>query len=133
MNQLNEYRQFVDQLTSQPSKDLDSLISRMRELSNDGCNIARLMTASDGLASESGELKEIVKKMLYQGKPYNEDNSFHMKRELGDIIFYWINGCIALNIDPLEVINENICKLESRYPGGKFTITNSEIRKQGDL
>jgi len=75
---------------------------------------------------------EIVKKILFQGKPFNDDNRFHMKRELGDVMFYWAEACIALNIDPYSVIDENIKKLESRYPGG-FSIERSEVRSKNDL
>jgi NTP pyrophosphatase (non-canonical NTP hydrolase) len=91
------------------------------------------MTASIGLASEGGEFSEIVKKMVFQGKPYNEDNRFHMKRELGDIMWYWVNACRALGYDPNDVIAENVKKLESRYPGGKFDVYHSENRMENDL
>jgi NTP pyrophosphatase (non-canonical NTP hydrolase) len=86
-----------------------------------------------GLAAESGEFIEIPKKIFFQGKELNDENLFHMKRELGDIMWYWINACRALNIDPNDVINENVRKLESRYPGGKFDAHYSENRKPGDL
>lgn len=130
---LENYTKFVDAVTSEPSKNTEILINRIRELEGAGCNVSRLMTASDGISAEAGELKEIVKKMLYQGKPYNDDNAFHMKRELGDIMFYWITACIALSVNPEEIIEENVRKLESRYPGGKFDVNNSEVRKEGDI
>lgn len=130
---LENYTKFVDAVTSEPSKNTEILINRIRELEAAGCNVSRLMTASDGISAEAGELKEIVKKMLYQGKPYNGDNAFHMKRELGDIMFYWITACIALSVNPEEIIEENVRKLESRYPGGKFDVNNSEVRKEGDI
>jgi NTP pyrophosphatase (non-canonical NTP hydrolase) len=129
---LNAYAQFVDGVTSGPSKDLELLIERMRELNN-SFNVPRLLTAGVGLASESGEFDEIVKKLTFQGKPWNEDVRFHLKRELGDIIFYWIEACMALGLDPNEIIAENVNKLESRYPGGKFDVYHSENRQQGDL
>jgi NTP pyrophosphatase (non-canonical NTP hydrolase) len=91
------------------------------------------LTAAIGLGSESGEFQEIVKKVFFQGKPFNEEIRHHLKRELGDIMWYWINACRALNLDPDEVIIENVRKLESRYPGGKFDVTYSENRKPGDL
>lgn len=130
---VDQYVGFVDTLTSEPSKNLDALIARMRELEAAGADVPRLMTASDGISAEAGELKEIVKKMLYQGKPYNDDNIFHIKRELGDVIFYWIIACLAIKENPMEVIMENIRKLEARYPGGKFEINYSENRAEGDL
>lgn len=131
---LNKYKDFVEAVTSGPSNDTEKLIARMRELEeHENLNVALLNTASTGLASEGGEFSEIVKKMLFQGKPFNEENRFHMKRELGDIIWYWINACRALGYDPNEVIAENVKKLEGRYPGGQFDAFYSENRKEGDL
>lgn len=130
---LKNYQQFVDGVTSPVSKDDELFIARIRELSAQGVDVARLNTASTGLASEGGEFSEIVKKILFHGKEYNEDNRFHMKRELGDVIWYWMNACTALNYDPYEIIEENVQKLEARYPGGKFDVWYSENRKPGDL
>jgi NTP pyrophosphatase (non-canonical NTP hydrolase) len=131
---LNKYQHFVESVTSKPSKDVAVLIQRLHDLSQEpDLNISLLMTASIGLASEGGEFSEIVKKMVFQGKPFNEENRFHMKRELGDIIWYWINACRALGYDPNDVIAENVKKLESRYPGGHFDPYYSENRKQNDL
>lgn len=130
---LQKYLQFVDGVTSPVSKDDELFIKRIQELSAQGVQVARLSTAGIGLASEGGEFDEIVKKILFHGKEYNEDNVFHMKRELGDIIWYWSNACIALGLDPNEVIAENVTKLEARYPGGTFSVWHSENRKPGDL
>ena len=91
-----------------------------------------MLTAALGLGSETGEFVEIVKKMFLQGKPASEDNIFHMKRELGDIMWYWATACMALKLDPYEVIKENQDKLEARY-GEKFEVDRSEHRKDGDL
>jgi len=129
---LNKYAEFVDAVTSSESKVDDSLINSYKELAKIVA-MPRLLTASIGLASETGEFSEIVKKCLFQGKPMNDETIFHMKRELGDIIWYWIQGCRALNVDPNEIISMNVEKLESRYPGGKFDAFYSENRKQGDL
>jgi len=129
---LNRYTEFVSVVTSSESNDTEALINRMRELDKD-TNIALLTTAAIGLASEGGEFNEIVKKMLFQGKPFNEDNRFHLMRELGDIIWYWTNACRALGYDPNEVVAENVRKLEARYPGGAFDAYYSENRKAGDL
>jgi NTP pyrophosphatase (non-canonical NTP hydrolase) len=96
-------------------------------------NVPLLLTACLGLAAESGEFIEIPKKMFFQGKPLNEENLFHMKRELGDIMWYWINACRALNLNPNEVIEENVNKLKARYPGGEFDVYQSENRQQGDI
>jgi len=132
---LNKYQKFVEAVTSNESNSYDHLHRRIVELQNGTpvINPSLLLTAGIGLASEGGEFNEIVKKMFFQGKPLNEENVFHMKRELGDIIWYWVNACRALNLDPNEVIAENVKKLESRYPGGSFDVHQSENRKEGDL
>ena len=133
---LNKYSEFVKTVCSDPSKDFEAFIERLKDLHYnhaDGVNIPLLITSGIGLGSEGGEFEEIVKKILFQGKPLNEENIFHMKRELGDIMWYWMNACTALGFDPNDVINENVKKLESRYPGGKFDAWHSENRKSGDL
>jgi NTP pyrophosphatase (non-canonical NTP hydrolase) len=134
MNQvdLNKYRDFVAEVTSDASNDLETLIVRLREL-NETVNIALLMTGGTGLASEGGEFNEIIKKCVFQGKPMNEETVFHMKRELGDIAWYFVNACRAIGEDPNDVIAENVRKLEARYPGGTFDVHYSENRKEGDL
>ena len=130
---MTNYVNFVDTVTSNPSKQHEEYISRLNELEQNGCYISRLDTAICGLIAESGEAMEILKKMKFQGKEWNEDIRYHLKREAGDIIFYWINLCIALGYSPDEIIAENIKKLESRYPGGKFDVHYSENRVAGDL
>lgn len=131
---LNKYQDFVQAVTSEASNDTAAMIRRLQELDDQpNLNISLLMTAGIGLASEGGEFNEIVKKMVFQGKPFNEENRFHMKRELGDIFWYWSNACRALGYDPNEVIAENVTKLEARYPGGHFDAFYSENRKEGDL
>lgn len=134
-NFLNEYEDFVERVTSPESNDIDTLINRLTELKSNpqGVNMSLLMTGAIGLGSEAGEFQEIVKKILFQGKPLNEDNIFHMKRELGDITWYWANACRALNLDPNEVVKENVLKLKSRYPEFEFSADRSENRKAGDL
>ena len=139
---LNKYSEFVEAVTSKPSNDLTTFMDRCDEIDGnyigDGVhgpdiNVPLLLTACLGLAAESGEFIEIPKKIYFQGKPLTDENVFHMKRELGDIMWYWINACRALRLDPNEVIAENVKKLESRYPGGEFNVFNSENRKDGDL
>lgn len=139
---LNKYQEFVEAVTSKPSNDLTTFMNRLDELDGNyigegqhgpDINVPLLLTAALGLAAETGEFCEIPKKLYFQGKPLNEENIFHMKRELGDIIWYWINACRALGFDPNDVIAENVKKLEARYPGGKFDVFHSENRKQGDI
>ena len=129
----NTYTDFVTKVTSDPSLDLESLKKSFIEI-EESSNIKtpRLLTAALGLGSETGEFVEIVKKMFLQGKPPSEDNIFHMKRELGDIMWYWVTACASLGLDPYEVISENQEKLAARY-GEKFEVERSEVRKKGDL
>ena len=131
-----KYTEFVDAVTSQESKDYISFNSRCFGIqsveSGDGVPIHRLLTAALGICAEGGEFTEVVKKMVFQGKPVNEENIFHMKRELGDVMWYWVTACMALDLDPVEVISENQKKLEARY-GEQFTIDQSEVRAKGDL
>ena len=129
----NTYCDFVTKVTSEPSLDMEALKDTLQSIHNESdINVPRLMTAALGLSSEGGEFVEIVKKMFLQGKPANEDNIFHMKRELGDIMWYWVTACMSLGLDPVEVILENQKKLEARY-GKEFTINQSEVRVEGDL
>ena len=127
------YSDFVTKVTSEPSLDLEALKTSLKNIDEKSpIESARLLTAALGLGSESGEFVEIVKKMFLQGKPPSEDNIFHMKRELGDIMWYWVTACASLGLDPYEVISENQEKLAARY-GEKFEVQRSEVRKEGDL
>ena len=129
-----KYLDFVAGVTSKPSSDLPTLLSRITDLDVEcDADVPRLLTAALGLTAESGEFTEVVKKMVLQGKPYNEDNIFHMKRELGDICWYLAQACMALDTTFDEIIEMNVEKLESRYPGGSFDVHHSENRVEGDL
>ena len=131
---LNKYKDFVAAVTSDESNQLSTLASRLEAVENNyGVNMALLLTAAIGMAAEGGEFAELPKKIAFQGKPCDEDVIFHMKRELGDIMWYWVNACRALNLDPNDVIAENVRKLEKRYPGGSFDVSHSENRAAGDL
>ena len=139
---LNKYKDFVEAVTSKASNDLTTFMDRCDELDGNyigngvhgpDINVPLLLTACLGLAAEGGEFIEVPKKMFFQGKPLTEAEVFHLKRELGDVMWYWINACRALNLDPNEVIAENVRKLESRYPGGSFDAFYSENRKEGDI
>lgn len=130
---LNTYQQFVQEKTSTPSKVFDDFIDSLKNLhEHDKVNVPQMLTAAVGLSAEAGEFTEIVKKMIFQGKPLNDENLFHLKRELGDAIFYWVMACSALGLDPEEVINENVGKLSERYKKG-FTVKESENRKTNDI
>jgi NTP pyrophosphatase (non-canonical NTP hydrolase) len=126
------YEEFVDAVTSDCSKNFVDLADRMGELDRQGANIERLTTAGVGLAAESGEFLEIVKKMVFQGKPWTDDNREHLIIELGDTMWYVAQACMALDVSFDEVIERNVKKLEKRYPDGSFDIHYSENRKTGD-
>ena len=128
----DNYIRFVNTVTSTPSKDSDAFIYRLQELGGDVA-IQRLLTAAVGISAEGGEFMEIVKKMIFQGKPVNEENLFHLKRELGDIMWYVAQACMALDTDFNEIIEMNVEKLKARYPGGEFDVHYSENRKEGDV
>ena len=130
---LEKYSTFVDGVTSKPSKELQVLIDRMIELENNGANVSRLVTAGLGLPGESGEFSEIVKKMLFHGKDYNSENIILLKKELGDVVWYWTQACLALGVDPNTIISDNVSKLQARYPGGVFNPWHSENRKEDDV
>ena len=128
-----KYLDFVAGVTSMPSQDSAILQARIDELVANGADISHLLTAALGLTAESGEFTEVVKKIILQGKPYNEDNVFHMKRELGDICWYLAQACMALDTTFDEIIEMNVDKLKARYPGGEFDVHKSENRREGDL
>lgn len=131
---INDYGKFVNTTTSNESKFTGDFIQRLMVLQQHHKDVqwSRLMTSAIGMLAESGEFTEIMKKIFFQGKEMTEDNRFHMKRELGDVLWYWIQGCIALGYDPEEVMQENINKLEKRYPNG-FEAIRSEVRAEDDI
>ena len=129
-----KYVDFVREVTSNESVHYAALLTRMNNLElEDDCNIPPLITAAFGLTAEAGEFTEVVKKIILQGKPYNEDNIFHMKRELGDICWYLAQACMALDTSFDEIMEMNVDKLKARYPGGEFDVHKSENRAEGDL
>lgn len=140
---INDYAKFVDTTTSNASKNTNVLANRVLDLRGsfghignnnyESVQVARLMTAVIGMMAESGEFAEVVKKKIFQADtPFSEQEIFHMKRELGDVLWYWCQGCMALGFTPEEVMQENIHKLEQRYPNG-FEVVRSELRKEGDI
>jgi len=128
-----KYESFVDAVTSDASKDFVNLADRMVELDGEGANIERLLTAGVGINAEGGEFLEIVKKMIFQGKPWNDANKHHLVTELGDLMWYITQACMALEISMEDVVSTNVKKLEKRYPGGSFDVFYSENRQEGDL
>lgn len=128
----DKYAEFVDAVTSDASKDFLALSDRLVELDEKGANIERLLTAGVGINAEGGEFLEIIKKMIFQGKPFNADNKEHMIIELGDLMWYVAQACMALEVSFDEVIARNVKKLEARYPGGAFDVYYSENRAADD-
>jgi NTP pyrophosphatase (non-canonical NTP hydrolase) len=128
---LKEYSEFVDKVTSEESKDSTAFRQRLDDLGNG--DVPRLLTAALGLSAESGEFTEIVKKLVFQGKPLTDETKAHMIKELGDVVWYWTQGCMALGVNPNDVINTNKEKLMARYPEGEFSSIRSENREEGDI
>ena len=128
----DRYSHFVDTVTSDTSKNFVDLADRLGELDRQGANIERLTTAGVGLAAESGEFLEIVKKMVFQGKPWNDDNREHLVIELGDVMWYVMQACAALDVSLEDVVAGNVEKLKKRYPGGEFDVYKSENRSVDD-
>jgi len=129
----NKYIEFVRQTTSPASSNFAALLARLTELETQDADVSRLMTAAFGMSAEAGEFTEIVKKVFLQGKPYNADNVEHLKIELGDILWYAAQACMALDVSFEEVMERNYLKLSARYPEGAFSVYKSENRKEGDL
>ena len=128
----NKYLHFVDGVTSDPSKDYQSFIESLKLLDSQGSNINRLTTAAVGISAEGGEFMEIVKKMVFQGKPWNADNREHLIIELGDVLWYVAQACMALEVSFYDVVAGNVEKLKKRYPGGEFDVFHSENRAADD-
>lgn len=140
---INDYAKFVDTTTSEASKNTYFLTNRLDRLCGttghkgedrwEEMQVARLLTAVVGMMAESGEFAEVVKKKVFQADTeFTSEEIFHMKRELGDVLWYWVQGCMALGFTPEEVMKENIKKLEARYPNG-FEVVRSENRVEGDI
>ena len=128
----DKYALFVDGVTSDSSKDYQCFIESISSLNGKGANIERLLTAAVGISAEGGEFMEIVKKMLFQGKPWTDDNREHLIIELGDVLWYVMQACKALEVSIDDVVAGNVEKLKKRYPGGEFDAFYSENRSIDD-
>jgi NTP pyrophosphatase (non-canonical NTP hydrolase) len=128
-----EYANFVTQVTSKTSSDVEVLKARIDELQEQGVSVPQLLTASHGIGAEAGEFTDTVKKILWQSKPYNEENILKLKKELGDVLFYVQMACTALGLTLDDAIQMNFEKLSDRYPEGTFVASRSENRKEGDV
>lgn len=128
-----EYANFVNHVTSKPSTNFEDMIARLNELQEAGMNVPKLMTSAYGISAEAGEFTDIIKKVVWQGKNFNEENILKLKFELSDVLFYLQMACDALGTTIEEVRQMNFEKLSARYPEGTFTVNRSENRKEGDL
>ena len=128
-----EYTKFVDAVTSDESRDFIAFSDRIVSLDEKSANIERLLTGAVGINSEGGEIMEIVKKLIFQGKKWDKETVYHLKRELGDVMWYVVQCLIALDTSMDEVVGMNVDKLKARYPGGEFDPFYSENRQEGDL
>jgi NTP pyrophosphatase (non-canonical NTP hydrolase) len=128
-----KYQEFVNEVTSLQSKEHEAFVYRVQELEGEGFPTERLLTAAVGMCAEAGEFTEVIKKTVFQGKPVTEENLFHLKRELGDIMWYVMQACMGLDTTLDEIVEMNVEKLKARYPGGQFDVHYSENRKEGDL
>ena len=128
----SKYALFVDGVTSNPSKDYKSFLDALKYLDGEGSNIHRILTAAVGISAEGGEFMEIVKKMVFQGKPWTDDNREHLIIELGDVMWYVMQACAALDVSLEDVVSKNVDKLKKRYPGGDFDVYHSENRASDD-
>ena len=129
---LDDYVSFVDSVTSDNSKRSDAFFDSLDKIEEQGIAPERILTASIGMASEAGEFSDIIKKIVFQGKEVNEETIRHLKLELGDVMWYISQACMALNVSLEEVIRMNIEKLEKRYPGG-FEAVRSNNKSQNDI
>ena len=130
---LLDYTRFVDEVTSDESKDPQAFADALDIIDEtSGVSPERLLTAALGICAEGGEFTKIVKKCVFQGKPMDEHTVYHLKRELGDIMWYISQACIATNTSIEDIIYMNIEKLEARYPDG-FEVFRSENRDEGDI
>ena len=127
------YEEFVSAVTSDASTNFVDFTDRIGELDREGANIERLLTSGVGINAEGGEFLEIIKKVIFQGKPWDEANKEHLFIELGDLMWYVAQACMALGYSLDEVVARNVKKLEKRYPDGTFDIYFSENRAEGDL
>ena len=100
----NRYEEFVSAVTSEASTNFVDFADRIGELDREGANIERLLTSGVGINAEGGEFLEIIKKMIFQGKPWDKDNKEHLIIELGDLMWYVAQACMALEVSFDEVI-----------------------------
>lgn len=132
VDKLSQYARFVNEVTSDPSKDTNNMVESIHINEEQGAHMSRLLTSCIGLSGEVGEYNDVIKKCLFQGAPMDEETVVHLKKELGDIMWYVAQGVMALDTSFEEIIDMNVAKLSDRYPGG-FDALRSASRKEGDI
>lgn len=132
-NLLEEYTDFVDKVTSEASKSSDKMRERINYLNSKDIEMSRLLTAGIGLSGEVGEFNEIIKKIMFQEKTFDVVAHEHMRRELGDIMWYVAQACLALKVDLVDIINGNKDKLSKRFPQKQFNKKFDASRSKGDV
>ena len=132
-NLLEEYTDFVDQVTSEASKSSDKMRERINYLNSKDIEMSRLLTAGIGLSGEVGEFNEIIKKIMFQEKTFDVVANEHMRRELGDIMWYLAQACLALKVDLVDIINGNKEKLSKRFPQRQFNEKFDANRNKRDV
>ena len=93
------------------------------------CNAGEMLQAALGLTGEAGEVADLIKKSVFHNKPMD---LVHLKKELGDVMWYVALMCHAYKFDLDEVMQLNIDKLKARYPEG-FDTFKANHRKEGDV
>lgn len=88
---------------------------------------SKVGTTALGLAGEAGEVADHIKKVFYQGKVFDRHAFLN---ELGDALWYITFGCYSMDITLEELMQMNVTKLSKRYSSGKFTVEESENRKE---
>lgn len=92
-------------------------------------DLGGVLNACIGLSGEVGELNDMVKKWIFHKKPLDE---VHLKKELGDVMWYVAMMCESMGWKLNDVMQMNIDKLSARYPDG-FDINRANNRQQGDV
>ena len=103
----NEYQKLASR-TSSLKEDINSEAIDHR-------NRQRVLMACLGLAGETGESIDYLKKVVYHNHALDKEK---LKRELGDILWYIAEMCSAFDIKMDELFELNISKLKHRYPEG---------------
>jgi NTP pyrophosphatase (non-canonical NTP hydrolase) len=124
----NEYQK----LASRTNDGLANM--RLQDMLDDyyqfgGFNIGGVLNACLGLSGEVGELNDMIKKWVFHEKELDET---HLKKELGDVMWYVAMMCQSMGWELDDVLQMNIDKLIARYPEG-FDVFKANNRQAGDV